>query len=146
MTLTSEKVADLRLKHLEMLQAVVLRMSSNSATVRNYCITLTSAVVGVSLTVQRPVGALLALIIAAFCALLDAQYLRLERRFRCLYDKSREEGFDALPTFEIKLSSAPIIKFRSVLLSWHIGFFYVPLIICIIATLAITWWSYGRII
>jgi hypothetical protein len=60
MTISPDKVAELRLKHLEMLQSAVARMAGVGVTIKNYCITITTAVCGFSITLQRPSVALLA--------------------------------------------------------------------------------------
>ena len=129
MPLTDDKIADLRVKHLEMVQAIVVRMAGYSATLKNYCITLVAAISGFSVTVQKPLGAVLSLVTAIVFLVLDAQYLRLERQFRSLYDSIRREGFEVQPSFKIDLKDAPLIKFSEVFLSWSIGVFYIPLLV-----------------
>ncbi len=146
MSLTAEKIADLRLKHLEMVQAVVTRMANYSATLKNYCITLVTAISGFAITVQRPSAVLLALVPVLVFALLDTKYLRLERQFRELYDISRSEGWDQIPTFEIDLSRASKPSFWQVFYSWSIRVFYVPLAVGVISVTLIAWWAYGRFV
>jgi hypothetical protein len=89
MTIEPEKIAKLRVKHLEMLQAVVARMASQGATTKNFCITLTTASCGLALTLQKPLVALLGIMPIAICSLLDSQFLKLGRRFRGLFDRVR---------------------------------------------------------
>ena len=112
MRIGPEKIADLRVKHLEMVQAVVARMANQGATLKNYCVTLTTAVCGFAITLGRPLVALLAILPVTICALLDAQYLRLERRFRGLFDRVRLEDWGAVPSFEVTkprpLAPAPV--------------------------------------
>src|SRR5262245_54410411 len=103
MPLDSAKIAELRVKHLEMIQAVILRMSNQAGSVKNYCITVTTAVCGFAITLQRPLVALLAILPITTFALLDAQYLRLERCFRALFERVRSEDWETIPTFEIIL-------------------------------------------
>jgi hypothetical protein len=76
----------LQVKQLEMVQAIIARLGNYGATLKNYCITLTMAVCGFAITLQRPVVAVLALLPIIIFALLDAQFLRTERRFRGLFD------------------------------------------------------------
>ena len=97
MTISPDKVAELRLKHLEMLQSAVARMAGVGVSLKNYCITLTTAVCGFSITLQRPLVALLALLPITTFALVDAQYLRIERRFRALFDRVRSEDWGTFP-------------------------------------------------
>jgi hypothetical protein len=123
----SHKFPDLRVKHLEMLQSVIARMAGQGATLKNYCITLTTAICGFSITLERPLVGLLAFLILTIFALLDAQYLRLERRFRCIYERVRSEDWAAHPTFEISPKDTPTISYWCALGSWSILIFYAPL-------------------
>ena len=127
MELDPGKIAELRVKHLEMVQGVVTRLAGQGATIKNYCITVTTAVCGFAITLQRPFVALLALFPIVIFALLDAQYLRVERRFRALFDQFRREDWGELPSFQISLNAAPEIAYVSVLRSWSIFNFYAPL-------------------
>src|ERR1035437_66125 len=102
MDLDSAKIADLRVKHLEMLQAVISRIAGQGATLKNYCITLTTAVCGFAITLEKPLVTLLALFPVTIFALLDAQYLRMERRFRVLFDRVRLENWGTVPSFELR--------------------------------------------
>jgi hypothetical protein len=127
MELDPGKIAELRVKHLEMVQGVVTRLAGQGATIKNYCVTVTTAVCGFAITLQRPFVALLALFPIALFALLDAQYLRVERRFRALFDQFRREDWRELPSFEISLNAAPKVAYASILRSWSIFNFYTPL-------------------
>ena len=146
MPLDSGKIAELKVKHLEMIQAAVLRMSNHAASIKNYCITVTTAVCGFAISLQRPVAALLALLPIITFALLDAQYLRLERCFRALYDRARSDSWDTVPSFEISLKSAPQERYRGALFSWSIISFYPPLAVGVIIVVIIAWCIYGKFI
>lgn len=147
MTLGLEKMADLRVKHLEMLQAVVSRIAGQGATLKNYCITLTTAVCGFAITLQQPLVALLALLPITIFAMLDAQYLRLERRFRGLFEQVRlEENWGAIPNFEINSKSAPVVSYWSALWSWSIVIFYAPLAFAVVIVVFIARCAYGRLV
>lgn len=146
MALDSEKTADLRVKHLEMIQAVVLRMSNQAAMAKSYCITLTTAVCGFAITLQRPVVALIAILPITTFALLDAQYLRLERCFRDLFDRTRREDWGALPTFEIDLKTAPPSRYWGAFFSWSIASFYLPVLAGVAVVVVIARYLYGKFI
>jgi hypothetical protein len=73
------------------------------------------------------------LAVVAF-ALVDTQYLRIERRFRALYDRLRGENWGSLPDFAIDLKSAPSIGYWPVLGSWSIISFYGPLAALVVTT------------
>ena len=84
-----DKIAELRVKHLEMLQSLVTRMASYGASFKSYCITVTTAVIGFSFTLHRPAIAVLALLPVIAFGVADAQYLRVERRFRAIFNLVR---------------------------------------------------------
>jgi hypothetical protein len=124
MTLPPEKLADMRVKHLEMLQTVVSRMSGYGASFKSYCITVTTAVIGFALTLHRPSVVALALLPISFFALADAQYLRVERQLRGTFDLVRKQDWAATPSFEIDLRKAPAESLFRCLTSWSIASFY----------------------
>ena len=145
MTISPDKVAELRLKHLEMLQSAVARMAGVGVSLKNYCITLTTAVCGFSITLQRPLVALLALLPITTFALVDAQYLRIERRFRALFDRVRSEDWGTFPSFEVNLKNAPRMRYGSVLGSWSIVNFYAPLALAVVLVALITGYLNGHL-
>ena len=84
--LTNDQLVAMRLSHLNMIQAIILRMSGFSASAKNFCITLLGAIIGVSF--QRPLPMLIpaAAFIVLLFLVLDVYYLAQERRFRVFYD------------------------------------------------------------
>lgn len=145
MSITVDKTFDLRAKHLELLQVVVARMANYGATLKNYCITLTTAVCGFAVTLQRPAVAYLALFAILICAVLDSRYLCNERRFRGLYDKVRQEDWSTLPSFEISLNAAPPESYVSCLTRWAVWGFYAPLALAVTLVIIIAGYTYGRL-
>ena len=127
MTVSLEKIAELRVKNLEMLQTLISRMAGYGASFKSYCITLTTGVIGFGLTLKSPGVAVLALLPVLAFAIADAQYLRVERRFRSLFDIVRKQSWDSMPSFDISLESAPAQSFRGAITSWSIAWFYAPL-------------------
>jgi len=138
-----DKIADLRVKQLEMVQAIVARVAGNGASLKNWCITVTTAVCGFAISVRRPLVALVAVVFILLFALLDAQYLRVERQFRALFGKLRSEDWGTFPSFEIDLTNAPHVSYSSVLLSWSIVNFYVPLAVAVAIVVLIARRLYG---
>jgi hypothetical protein len=132
MALPFEKMAELRVKHLEMLQALVSRMGGYGISLKGLCVTLTTGVCGFGIALHRPLVTLLAVFPVIAFALLDAQCLRVERRFRLLYDVIRRETWDTMPSFEINLAIAPRVRRRDVVASWSIAGFYTPLAIGVV--------------
>jgi uncharacterized protein (DUF486 family) len=141
--IAAEKIAELRVKHLEMVQSIVARMASYGASFKSYCITVTTATCGFAITLQRPLVALVAVLPVAIFAVLDAQYLRVERRFRALFDRLRLEDWGTIPSFEINLKTAPPIGYWGVLFSWSIVSFYAPLSIGVVIVVLIARYFHG---
>lgn len=141
MPLTVEKHADLRVKHLEMVQSIISRMASYGSSFKGYCITVVTAVCGFALTMHRPAVIMLAFLPLIAFAIADTQYLRTERRFRLLYDKIRADDWQTMPTFAISLESAPKSSFWSAAFSWSILSFYTPLGIGVVIAIIGAWWG-----
>lgn len=139
-----EKIAELRVKHLEMMQGLVTRMAGYGASFKSYCITVVTAVLGFAFTLHRPAVAALALLPLITFALVDAQYLRVERRFRGLFDVVRRESWDAMPTFEINLDHAPAASYWSAFRSWSIVSFYAPLAVGVLIAVIGARLAYGE--
>lgn len=146
MTILPDKFVEMRIKHLEMVQAIVARMASQGATLKNWCITTTTALCGFAITLQRPIVALLALLPVVTFALLDTQYLRIERRLRELFDRVRAEDWTMPPSFEIDLKDAPNINYWAVFVSWSIVSFYALLALGIALVVLVLGIIHGRII
>lgn len=140
MALAPEKVADLRLKHLEMLQAVIARMSNQGASLKNYCITVTSALCGFAVTLKYPNLTLLTILPIASFALLDARYLLTERRFRSIFDRVRLEDWTTMPTLDLDLTKTPKESLHSAMLSWSITGFYGPLLLGVVIVRGLYGW------
>jgi hypothetical protein len=84
--------------YLQMLQDNITRMAGQSTTVKGWCVTLTSALLGIGTTTTTPMVAALAIYVIATFAALDAYYLTLERAFRSLYTDAIT---DASPTWNL---------------------------------------------
>ena len=97
---------------------------------------MTTAVCGFAITLQRPLVALIAILPITTFALLDAQYLRLERCFRALFERSRAEDWGTLPSFDISPKS-PAVRYWGTFFSWSIATFYLPLL----AGVSSSWFS-----
>jgi hypothetical protein len=140
--IAAEKMAELHVKHLEMLQGLITRMATYGASFKSYCITVTTAVIGFAFTLHRPAVAALALLPVIAFGIADAQYLRVERRFRALFDMARKENWETMPSFDINLQSAPPQSFLSAATSWSIVWFYLPLAVGVLLTI-LGAWAYG---
>jgi hypothetical protein len=140
--MSPDKIAELRTKHLEMLQGLISRMAGYGASFKSYCITVVTAVIGFAFTLHRPAVAALALLPVVAFAVADAQYLRVERRFRRLFDIVRQESWDTVPSFEINLQQAPAEAYLSAATSWSIVWFYAPLAVGVLLAV-LGAWAYG---
>jgi hypothetical protein len=78
-----------RIKHLELVQAVVSRMAANSFWLKGWSVTLVAAIVALAAKDADPRFALLAVVPVLIFWLLDAYFLRQERMYRKLYDHVR---------------------------------------------------------
>jgi len=72
--------------HLGILQDIVSRMASNSASCKTWCITLVSAILVVIADKADPSYAWIALLPVILFSVLDAYYLGQERAFRASYN------------------------------------------------------------
>jgi len=81
-----------KLKHLEMLQAIISRMAHNSFLLKGWAVTLVAALFALAAKDANPWFIWLALYPVSVFWALDAWFLRQERLFRCLYDKVREKA------------------------------------------------------
>src|SRR5690349_5128077 len=144
MAISIDKIADLRVKQLEIVQGIVGRVASNEANLKNYCITLTTAICGFAITLQRPLVTVSTIVPIIVFAFLDAQLLRVERRFRRLFDQLRQEDWQTPPSFAIDLEYAPPIAYLTVLASWSILIFYIPLAIAVLGIFLISTNLFGQ--
>lgn len=125
----SEHHESIRIAHLTLLQSVVTRMGANSFTLKALAATFGSAGVAIMATMQNPspyypVAAVIPIVIFW---LMDAQYLRLERGYRHMFDQVRrgEEiepySLDAEP-FMVEI--APVLRMA---VTWSVAWFYLAI-------------------
>ena len=96
---------DKKLKHLEMLQAVISRMAHNSFLLKGWSVVLVSAIFVLASSESRSNLVFLAYFPTAAFWLLDGYFLRQERLFRKLYDKVRVMGEDDI---DFSMNTMPI--------------------------------------
>lgn len=119
-----------KLKHLELIQAVVTRMSSNSFLLKAWSVTLIAALFALAAKDANHVYVLIAYIPVCIFWGLDGYFLSHERRFRSLYDEVRlksdtEINFNMNPMD----SEMHIVLWAKALFSVTLIAFYVPLIV-----------------
>jgi hypothetical protein len=103
---------------------------------KNYCVTISVAIAGFAITLQRPIVALLTLVPVLSFAFLDALYLQVERRFRKRFDAIAAEGWDTSPTFNMGNKDNPVSPYWPAFFSWSVAGFYLPL--AVVGLLAVT--------
>ncbi len=121
----------IRIAHLTMLQGVITRMGANSFTLKALAATFGSAAVAVMATVKTPslYYSVAALVPMVMFWLMDAQYLRLERAYRQLYDNVRKgvevEAY-SLEASPFMQDSASVFRLA---ISWSVSWFYVAILL-----------------
>jgi hypothetical protein len=120
-----------RIKHLELLQAVISRMAGASASMKRYCLLVVAAAIAFAATAKAPLIALAAALLTLVFWALDSMYLRQERWFRRLYDQVRIEPADQAPDFRIVPDAAlrRTETFVSAAFSWSTALLYAPLVV-----------------
>lgn len=116
---------DKKIKHLEMLQAIIQRMAGNSFMLKGWNVILVSALFALAVDSSKASLVFLAYLPAFVFWLLDGYFLHQERLFRKLYDKVRETDEDAIDfsmnTAPVagQVSSWPCVMFSRTLLLFH---------------------------
>jgi hypothetical protein len=105
---------DVKLKHLEMIQAVIARMASNSFLLKAWTVTLVSALLALAAKDADRRLLILAYFPSLAFWLLDGYFLRQERLFRKLYDAARAKDLSSVDfsmdtkDFDSKVASLPM--------------------------------------
>lgn len=87
-------------KHMEFVQAIVIRMAGASSNAKAWLLPVVAATYGYALTKNAESVALLGVAAVAIFMMLDANYLRQERAYRRLYD-AVAAGSPYVPTFSL---------------------------------------------
>jgi hypothetical protein len=95
--------------YLPMIQSVISRMASNSASCKTWCVTLVTALFALAIDKNKPTAILLGLFPLVLFLFLDAYYLSLERDFIALYD----EFVDKLQKNTAEINDAFNLKLRN---------------------------------
>jgi hypothetical protein len=118
-----------RLKHLDMLQAVIGRLGTNGFVIKGWAITVAGAFFGFAVSERDWRLALASLIPTVLFWFLDSYFLRAERLFRCLFGRVRRtnttepffldatgaEFVASLATSERQVASLPSAAWRPTL-------------------------------
>jgi hypothetical protein len=120
---------DHRVRHLEMIQAVISRLGTDSFLVKGWAVTLSGAFLGFAIQGENAGLALAGLLPALVMWGLDAYFLGVERLFRALHNAVRTgnppvEPFFMAATHPAFAASAPKASWRAALLSPTLSLFY----------------------
>jgi hypothetical protein len=94
---TDRELPEQRIKHLEMVQAVIARLGNDSFLIKGWAITVVGVFLGLAVNSQKPLLALISIVPTLMFWGLDTYYLRSERLFRLFYERVRLGGEDYLP-------------------------------------------------
>lgn len=130
---------DRKIKHLEMVQAVIARQSSNSFLVKGWCVTLVAAFFALGTGTGKESYVLLSYLPLLMFWLLDGFYLWQERLFRQLYEEVRHKDAEEV---DFSMDTTAMIdkvtpQYR-VMFSRTLGLFYISLIVAVLVTWAVT--------
>ena len=124
--------------HLSIMQSVIRRMASNSASSKAWCITLVSAILVIVADKGNPEFAWIALIPTLLFLVLDAYYLGLEKGFRNSYNdfigKLHSRNIGSSDLFAVVPKGNQLKLFFESILSFSVWPFYGTLIVMIYIT------------
>lgn len=130
---------------MEFIQSAIARMSTTATLAKGWCLTVSVAALGFAINKNSVgVGLLGALAVVLF-GILDARYLREERKFRALYDDARHSMIDVYDMGTLRYvqpgssSFTTACQWRDVLRSWSLWAFYGPLLAACAAAVITTW-------
>jgi hypothetical protein len=130
-----------RVKHLEMIQGVVNRLSSNSFAYKAWAIALVSALFALAASTSNPAYLLVATIPTLAFWGLDAYYLLQERHFRSLYDAIRVMSDDEWRmnpfTMDTRPYRGPGNTWVRVVLSRTVLWLYLPVLLAVLLVTAL---------
>lgn len=140
---TKENLSDTTITYLQMIQATIDRMSTSSAIFKGFVASIVAGVSAISFGNINKWILLLSFIPVGCFLILDIYYLRLEKRFRFLYNRVRtgekEVDFNLNPPKVkeiLKLNEKANVRVKDCVLSPSILLFYIPMIlICAVVTI-----------
>lgn len=121
--------------HLTIIQNVIQRMSSNSASAKAWCITLVSAILVLIADKARSEYALIALIPIVLFLALDTYYLALEKSFRISYnnfiDKLHRGSVQTTDLYSVIPEGKFACQVGLALISFSVWPFYIALLLMV---------------
>ncbi|UYY83676.1 hypothetical protein OIT41_20645 (plasmid) [Arthrobacter sp. YA7-1] len=125
-------------KHMDYVQAVINRLAGNSFLMKGWALTVSSALLGLAVSQNKPLLALVAAMPALAFWVQDTYFLRQERAFRAMFD---DIAAKRIPGFEIR--PTPYAKNQRWRIAWSIslsGFYGSIIVVSVLvwATLGLT--------
>lgn len=124
-----------KIAHLGFIQGVITRMAGNSLALKGSAMALTvgvTALMGASNNFNG-LFILAAIIPVIVFWIMDAQYLRLERKYRKLYEAVRHEADIEAFSMNPQPFSNDVASLISIAFSWSVIWFYLVLVVNIVA-------------
>jgi hypothetical protein len=119
--------------HLQIIQSVIQRMASNSASCKAWCVALVSAILVIVATTGKAQYTLIAIIPTVLFLILDTYYLALEKMFRQSYNSFIEKLHTGEITpadlYSVTPSGSTLRNFAVSLKSFSIWPFYLTLLV-----------------
>jgi hypothetical protein len=98
-----------RVKHLEMIQAVVARLGTDSFLVKGWAVAAAGVLLGFAINNDQPWLALPSVLVTVMLWVLDSYYLRSERLFRLYYDRVRDPTFEQYEPFAMNATAPSFV-------------------------------------
>ena len=121
--------------HLNIIQSIIQRMASNSASCKSWCITIVSAILVIIGDKGQSQLALIAIIPTLLFFILDTYYLSLEKMFRKSYNifikKVHKDKLKISDFYSVKPTGCLLKEFGKSIFSFSILPFYTIIIIMI---------------
>lgn len=130
-----------KLKHLDMIQAVITRMNSNSFSLKGWAVTLVAGLFALSSKDANKIYYLVTYIPIIVFWFLDAYYLKQERLYRKLYEKVRTVAEDDInfdmnanaPEFQTKKTTMPNCFWSPTVLGFYLPLALITAVVTLIA-------------
>ena len=100
--MSNDDFKESELKHIEMIESVIVRMGQNSFAIKGWTMTLIVAICGLSAVGSEKNFAIFAIIPIIVFWFLDSFYLQRERKYRELYNRAIQHD---VPAFSMDISS-----------------------------------------
>ena len=124
--LTTGELVQMRLAHLTMIQGIVARMATVSASIKGVAFTATAALLAMQHTPQVATGSLIIFVCLALAAA-DAAYLGMEIEFRAFYDTVAARPLQQAHDLKIRRPPGHFDAYQKALRSWSVVGTYLPL-------------------